>query len=441
MQGHRWLSWVIGCIAIACGSSQPGTPDAKVAVADAPSPDAPPPDAPPPPAQLQSIRIAPSGYSVEQGVQLQATATGQYSDGTTQDLTKDAKWASSNTGVATIDATQRVFTVAPGTTDFTATSEGISASATLTVTPRKTIPAVGLWVQFEERGSSTGYWPGDLLHQWNDDDPIVNHTVAAEAELQLDRLQALGVNIVVYELRAADPVWIPGPYVPPNCNLPPTLGIVYPQPAASDLANFKALLDEVQRRGMKLWLMLNNTHMEEQPPTNNTTWLTAVLQAVGNHPALDLIAFGGATHTVNTGSGPACGSPAEPALWTGPGMPQPAYVEWAIRLGLSLGVPARKLSAEAIVGPYDLTDSWPNTSGDFADNHFWWPITTLKAIFDDIGIAQADRTYALSFYEQRKCHMVFPNEPCVDAAPHDWADQTLQAITKAVGPGPRIVAA
>ena len=384
--------------------------------------------------RLETITIVPGDSTFGEGVTVQADAIGHFSDGTTKDLLANATWSSSDPTIATIDAKGVVRTVGAGTTTIAATQTGVTGTTTLTVTGREgfALPAVGVYTQFEDRTSTGGFFSGQLLHLWSQ--------TAPEVALQLDTLRALGTNVITFELRATDPNASPSaPFVPPDCPENPALGIDYPQPAASDLANLKGLLDELDQRGMKMWLRLVNTHMEERPPTNNQTWLTATLQAVGSHPALDLVLFEGAQH-VDPVTGK-CNFPAEPPLWTGPTMPEATYVKWAIALGLSLGVPARKLSAECIVGDYNTTTMQPNTSGEFTDNHFWWPLTTEKAIFDSLGIAAADRTYALSMYEHRKCLNVFAGVACTDESPHAWADETLAAIVAAVGPGPRVVAA
>jgi hypothetical protein len=53
-------------------------------------------------ATIASVVVTPSPASLEIGSSLQFTATGKLTDGTTQDLTATATWASSNTSVATI---------------------------------------------------------------------------------------------------------------------------------------------------------------------------------------------------------------------------------------------------------------------------------------------------------------------------------------------------
>jgi uncharacterized protein YjdB len=84
---------------------------------------------------LVSIAITPASPSVAAGITQQFTATGTYSNGTTQNLVSTAKWSSSTTTVATVKSgTGLAMGVAPGTTTITATLGAISGSATLTVT-------------------------------------------------------------------------------------------------------------------------------------------------------------------------------------------------------------------------------------------------------------------------------------------------------------------
>jgi hypothetical protein len=91
------------------------------------------------PATLASIAVAPAAASIARGTNRQFTATGTYSDTTTQDLTVLAAWYSSNTGVATISnaagSKGMASSLATGSTVVTAASGSISGTAALTVTP------------------------------------------------------------------------------------------------------------------------------------------------------------------------------------------------------------------------------------------------------------------------------------------------------------------
>jgi hypothetical protein len=90
------------------------------------------------PATLISIAVTPSNPSLAMETTRQFTATGTFSDNTTQDLTASTNWMSSNAAVATISdisgSKGTATGVAAGLTTITATSEGISGSTTLTVT-------------------------------------------------------------------------------------------------------------------------------------------------------------------------------------------------------------------------------------------------------------------------------------------------------------------
>src|SRR6266516_1554979 len=85
-------------------------------------------------ATLVSIGVTPANPNLPQGLAGQFTATGTYSDNSTQDLTAQVAWSSSNTGVATIDSAGLATSVAAGTTTITATLGLVSGNTTLTVT-------------------------------------------------------------------------------------------------------------------------------------------------------------------------------------------------------------------------------------------------------------------------------------------------------------------
>jgi len=111
------------------------------------------------PATLLSISITPATPSVMVGDTLQLTATGTYTDNSTQNLTAVATWTSSNTSVATIsNASGSNGVVTPlvaGSTQITAASGSvISPSVTLGVI----LPSVSIVYSFTDAGSN-GYQP------------------------------------------------------------------------------------------------------------------------------------------------------------------------------------------------------------------------------------------------------------------------------------------
>jgi uncharacterized protein YjdB len=91
------------------------------------------------PAVLQSITVTPAMVSVPAGLTQQFTATGNYSDGTTQDLTQTGYWTSSSAGAATVSnaagSQGLASALATGGTTISVTSGTVTGSAQLTVNP------------------------------------------------------------------------------------------------------------------------------------------------------------------------------------------------------------------------------------------------------------------------------------------------------------------
>jgi uncharacterized protein YjdB len=114
---------------------------------------------------LQSISVSPSSPSIGAGLTQQFTATGHYSDNSTQDLTASVTWSSSNTSVATISTQGLAMGVASGgPVTITAALNTVNGAAQLTVTaatlqsisvsPTTASIAAGLTQQF----SATGHY-------------------------------------------------------------------------------------------------------------------------------------------------------------------------------------------------------------------------------------------------------------------------------------------
>jgi hypothetical protein len=87
------------------------------------------------PALLKAIVVLPTNATIAKGGTQQFTATGAFSDGTTQDLTGQVAWASSNPAVATINAAGLATGQAPGTVAITATLNGVTGASALTASP------------------------------------------------------------------------------------------------------------------------------------------------------------------------------------------------------------------------------------------------------------------------------------------------------------------
>jgi uncharacterized protein YjdB len=83
---------------------------------------------------LSSITISHAASSMPVNTNLQFTATGNFTDGSSADITNLVTWSSSTTATATINASGLATAVAAGTTNISASLGNISQSTTLTVT-------------------------------------------------------------------------------------------------------------------------------------------------------------------------------------------------------------------------------------------------------------------------------------------------------------------
>lgn len=84
---------------------------------------------------ITSISVTPEDVTLAIGISQQFTASAIYSDGSIQDLISGVTWASSTTGVATIDNNGLASILAAGTTTITATVGSFTDSTTITVVP------------------------------------------------------------------------------------------------------------------------------------------------------------------------------------------------------------------------------------------------------------------------------------------------------------------
>lgn len=122
---------------------------------------------------LSSIAITPSGATVAAGTSKQLTATGTYSDGTTQDITASVTWTSSDTGVASITAAglakglvagkpDEAGKPTNGTSTITATF-GSGASQVQGTAPFNVSPATLVSIAVTSAGSATTVAVGSTL--------------------------------------------------------------------------------------------------------------------------------------------------------------------------------------------------------------------------------------------------------------------------------------
>lgn len=343
-------------------------------------------------------------------------------------------WQTSDTTVARVDMAGSVIAVGAGTATLTATSEGKQGSTALMVKPRA-LAIKGLYTQFERPGWPNGYYPGEMIKEFHTQDQWIPSLgfVKDEIARQLDAIKALGVNTLTFELRSSDPKW--EPYAFPSCNVSPGIGLLFPQPPSADLDNLVAFMDLAHQKGFKFMLRLTNTRMDAQYRAESAVWLGSILNRVKTHPALELVLFeGDVRHDDSNGDGvnDRCGGQAEPPLNRGPDMPAAQYVQWAIGYAMSLGLPARKLSAQGIIGAYVVDMELGAGGWNHQDARQWHPLRVMKTIFERLNIPDDQRTYAVSFYQQDKCFAA-AGYPCTDMPAADWAEETLLRAWSKIG--------
>ena len=93
---------------------------------------------------LSSIAVTPTNPTINTGAIQQFTATGTYSDGSTQNITSQVTWTSSSTAVATINASGLATGVSAGSATITAALSGLTGSASLTVQSPPTLSSIAV---------------------------------------------------------------------------------------------------------------------------------------------------------------------------------------------------------------------------------------------------------------------------------------------------------
>ncbi|HAS6346005.1 TPA: hypothetical protein I7243_22350 [Vibrio vulnificus] len=84
---------------------------------------------------LMSIQITPPAQSIASGLSVQYQAIGEYSDGSTQDISDVVSWSSTHASVAVVHPSGKADTLSVGTSNITARFDGVvSNTAVLTVT-------------------------------------------------------------------------------------------------------------------------------------------------------------------------------------------------------------------------------------------------------------------------------------------------------------------
>jgi hypothetical protein len=108
---------------------------------------------------LTSITVSPASASIVADATQQFTATATYSNGTTANVSSKASWTVAIPAVASINSSGMATGVAAGSTTMTASQNGISGNASLTVTP--TVSGVANVLTWHYDAQRTGLNPNE----------------------------------------------------------------------------------------------------------------------------------------------------------------------------------------------------------------------------------------------------------------------------------------
>ncbi len=114
-------------------------------------------------AAISQIQVSPGIFYLVAGTQRQIACLATYADGSIQNCTSSATWSTVDTNAATVGPSGLVVAVAAGATDITATFNGLSGTANVTVQPatvvsvvmRPAAPVDGLPVGTQQRETLT----------------------------------------------------------------------------------------------------------------------------------------------------------------------------------------------------------------------------------------------------------------------------------------------
>ncbi|MGG2201927.1 Ig-like domain-containing protein [Paenibacillus validus] len=155
---------------------------------------------------LQSITVTPATATITAGQTQQYQATANYSNGTQQDVTATATWATGSATIATIDNAGLATGAAGGTTTVTATWNGMTGTANLTVnapvatvtgitvTPASATIQRGQTQQYQAVASFSNGTTQDITNvsAWSTSDPT---TATIDANGLANGLKAGSINV------------------------------------------------------------------------------------------------------------------------------------------------------------------------------------------------------------------------------------------------------
>jgi len=110
----------------------------------------------PPAPRLSAIDISPVNAQIHFETTQQFTATGRYTDGSSQELTSSLTWTTLATGIATVSDAGLASTLAIGGTSVIAASAGgVSGTTLLTIVGKVTPPKTGQSLCYDVTGTAT----------------------------------------------------------------------------------------------------------------------------------------------------------------------------------------------------------------------------------------------------------------------------------------------
>jgi 6-phosphogluconolactonase (cycloisomerase 2 family) len=167
---------------------------------------------------LVSIAVTPTGASISVGQTQQYTATGTFSDTSTQTLTSGVTWASSSTNIATINSSGLATGVAAGTTNITAAVGSITSPATavtlqVTATTQGLVPRYLFEVNTDNSISSYAVSPStgqlravshfDNVTPFPIEGAVLNPVVSAFYLIQPNSTTGGNASVITYAFSAA----------------------------------------------------------------------------------------------------------------------------------------------------------------------------------------------------------------------------------------------
>ncbi|MEP5765915.1 MAG: Ig-like domain-containing protein [Halieaceae bacterium] len=157
----------------------------------------------PAPVVAEDLVVDPLQAELVEGQSQQFSATVYYSDDSSGDVTDEASWTSSDTSVAKVNGQGLAQTLAPGTSQISATFDGLTTSGELDVTARVAVELQVVPPSVTDPAGTKG--PLLALARYSDDSVEVVSALASwstgDPALVAIEQQA-GAKAVVYELRA-----------------------------------------------------------------------------------------------------------------------------------------------------------------------------------------------------------------------------------------------